>query len=66
MPGNMANVVHIPIEALCAIQHSYSIYNRCIHGKAMCEERPRPSSARPRMIRRQGGVSDRQGTDCIN
>jgi hypothetical protein len=27
MTGNMADVVQIPIEAFCAIQHSYSIYN---------------------------------------
>lgn len=34
VPGNVADVVHIPIEALCAIQHSYSIYDCCIYGKA--------------------------------
>jgi hypothetical protein len=51
MPGDMADVVHIPIEACYAIQHSYSIYNYCIYGKAMREERPRPFSARRRMGR---------------
>ena len=34
MPGNMADVVQIPIEAFCAIQHSYSIYNYCIYRNA--------------------------------
>ena len=34
MPGDMADVVHIPIEACCAIQHSYSIYSYCMYGKA--------------------------------
>jgi hypothetical protein len=34
MPGNMADVVKIPIEAFQAIQHSYSIYDYCIYSKA--------------------------------
>src|ERR1039457_2087084 len=34
MPGNMADVVQIPIEACCTIQHSYSIYDYCIYRKA--------------------------------
>jgi hypothetical protein len=32
MRGDMADVVQIPIEAFCAIKHSYSIYNYCIYG----------------------------------
>ena len=31
MPGNMADIVQIPIETFCAIQHSSSIYNYCIY-----------------------------------
>ena len=34
MPGNMAGIVQIPIEAFCVIQHSCSIYNYCIYGNA--------------------------------
>jgi hypothetical protein len=34
MPGNVADVVHIPIEDCCAIQHSYSIYKCCIYRSA--------------------------------
>jgi hypothetical protein len=34
MPGNMAGIVQIPIEAIQAIQHSHSIYNFCIYSKA--------------------------------
>ena len=35
MPGHMAGVVGIPIEALEAIEHSISIYNSCIYGNVM-------------------------------
>ncbi len=31
MPGNMAHIMQIPIEALYAIQHYFSIYNYCIY-----------------------------------
>jgi hypothetical protein len=34
MRGDMADVVQIPIEAFCAIKHSYSIYNYCIYEHA--------------------------------
>jgi hypothetical protein len=34
MPGNMAGIVQIPIEASNAIQHSHSIYKFCIYNKA--------------------------------
>jgi hypothetical protein len=33
VPGNMADIVQIPIEALKAIQHSPSIYRFCIYSK---------------------------------
>jgi len=42
MPGDMADVVRIPIEASCAIQHSYSIYNYCIYGKAIKSKSAHP------------------------
>ena len=35
MPGNMADIVQIPIETFCAIQHSSSIYNYCIYNKSL-------------------------------
>jgi hypothetical protein len=35
VPGNMADVVQIPIEGCYAVQHSYSIYNYCIYEKAI-------------------------------
>lgn len=34
MPGNMAGIVQIPIEAFCAIQHNHSIYNYCMYRKS--------------------------------
>jgi hypothetical protein len=38
MPGDMADVVQIPIEAFCAIQYNSSIYNYCIYGWAIKSE----------------------------
>jgi hypothetical protein len=39
MPGDMADVVQIPIEASCAIQHSYSIYNCCMYSNGIASVR---------------------------
>ena len=38
MPGNVANIVQIPIEAFNTIQHSHSIYDFCIYSNAHYDE----------------------------
>jgi hypothetical protein len=48
MPGHMAGVVHIPIEALDAIQHNPSIYKCRIYGNT-----PRSAAAEPQTPYRQ-------------
>ena len=33
MPGNVADIVQIPIEGFNAIQHNFSIYSFCIYSQ---------------------------------
>ncbi len=56
MPGNVADVVHIPIEDCCAIQHSYSIYKCCIYSNAA---KPSGSSDRATAIDTPGSMNVR-------
>ena len=44
MPGNMADVVQIPIEAFQVCQHKYSIYRACIYSDVLVPNGQRPQS----------------------